>query len=177
METEVCIVGAGAAGITLARDFINEPFRVVLLESGGMHYNQQTQDLYEGQSIGRTFEDLTVSRLRYFGGTTNHWGGWCLPLDAIDFEPRDDLPYHGWPFAKSHLDPWYLRAQKVCQLGPYDYRPSSWGITSIEVPAPFSGPDFECKILQENPLRFGAVYAPALRQASRNRDLSPRQRP
>jgi len=167
LETEVCIIGAGAAGITLAREFIHSPFRVVLLESGGMEYEQETQDLYEGQSIGQTFQDLTASRLRYFGGTTNHWGGWCLPLDAIDFEPRDDLPSHGWPFPRSHLDPWYQRAQEVCQLGPYDYRPSSWGITPDKVPPPFSGPDFECKILQESPVRFGPVYAAALRQAPR----------
>lgn len=165
IEADICIVGAGAAGITLAREFIGSSLRVILLESGGMHYEQTTQDLYEGQSIGRTFEDLTLSRLRYFGGTTNHWGGWCLPLDAIDFEPRDSLPYHGWPFSKSHLDPWYRRAQRVCQLGPYEYQPSSWGIAADKIPAPFAGPDFTCKILQEHGLRFGPVYAPALRQA------------
>jgi choline dehydrogenase-like flavoprotein len=165
VDADVCIIGAGAAGITLAREFINSPFRVVLLESGGMEYEQETQNLYEGQSIGQSFKDLTACRLRYFGGTTNIWGGWCLPLDAIDFEPRDDLPNHGWPFPKSHLDPWYRRAQRVCQLGPYDYRPSSWGITPDKVPPPFSGPDFECKILQENYLRFGPVYASALREA------------
>ena len=163
LKSEVCIVGAGAAGITLAREFINSPLRVILLESGGMEYEQDTQDLYQGQSIGRSFQDLIASRLRYFGGTTNHWGGWCLPLDPIDFESRDDLPYHGWPFPRSHLDPWYKRAQDVCQLGPYDYRPSSWGITPDKVPPPFTGPDFECKILQENYLRFGPVYASALR--------------
>ena len=167
LESDVCIVGAGAAGITLAREFINSPFRVVLLESGGMGYEQETQDLYEGQSIGQNFQGLTASRLRYFGGTTNVWGGWCLPLDPIDLEPRDDLPYHGWPFPRSHLDPWYQRAQEVCQLGPYDYRPSSWGITPDKVPPPFSGPDFECKILQENYLRFGPVYASTLREAPR----------
>ena len=167
METEVCIVGAGAAGITLAREFINAPFRVMLLESGGMQYSQETQELYQGQSIGRTFEDLTVCRLRYFGGTTNHWGGYCLPLDSIDFEERDDFPHHGWPFPKSHLDPWYRRANATCQLGPHDYRPSSWGITPNKVPPPFSGPDFEVKILLENPLRFGPAYASALRQAPR----------
>lgn len=164
VDAEVCVIGAGAAGITLAREFINLPFRVVLLESGGMEYEQETQDLYQGQSIGQNFEDLTTSRLRYFGGTTNHWGGWCLPLDPIDFEPRDDLAYHGWPFPKSHLDRWYDGAQRVCQLGPYDYRPSSWGITPDKIPAPFLGPDFECKILQENYLRFGPVYASALRE-------------
>ena len=165
LDTEVCIVGAGAAGITLARELIGSSFRVLLLESGGMEYEQATQELYEGQSIGRTFEDLTVSRLRYFGGTTNHWGGWCLPLDPIDFEPRDGFPYHGWPLTRSDLDPWYRRAQTVCQLGPYDYRPATWGITPDKIPQPFAGPDFACRILQENWLRFGPVYAPELRQA------------
>jgi choline dehydrogenase-like flavoprotein len=127
IETEVCIIGAGAAGITLAREFIDSPFRVALLESGGMHFNVETQGLYAGQSIGVPFDPLTVSRLRYFGGTTNHWGGYCLPLDPIDFERRDDFPYHGWPFPKSYLDPWYARAQKVCRLGPDDYRPADCG--------------------------------------------------
>src|SRR5215472_998991 len=167
IEAEVCIVGGGAAGITLAREFINAPFRVALLESGGMEFEQATQDLYEGQSIGAPFDDLTVCRLRFFGGTTNHWGGYCLPLDAIDFEPRDDLPYHGWPFPKSHLDPWYARAQEVCRLGAYDYRLSSWGIPDSKTPPPFSGPIFQTKVLQENPVRFGSFYAPELRQAPR----------
>jgi choline dehydrogenase-like flavoprotein len=167
IETEVCIVGAGAGGITLAREFIDAPYRVALLESGGMEFDQETQGLYEGQSIGLPFDDLTACRLRFFGGTTNHWGGYCLPLDPIDFEPRDDFPYHGWPFLKSHLDLWYQRAQAVCKLGPYDYRPSSWGIPTSKVPPPFSGPDFEPKLLQENPVRFGPFYAPELRRAPR----------
>jgi choline dehydrogenase-like flavoprotein len=167
VETEVCIVGAGAAGITLAREFSDARFQVALLESGGMDYEPETQELYEGQSIGRPFQDLTASRLRFFGGTTNHWGGWCLPYDAIDFEARDDLPYHGWPFQKSHLDPWYRRAQEVCQLGPYDYRPASWGISASAIPPPFSGPHFECKILQVSPVHFGPVYASELSRAPR----------
>lgn len=167
LDTEVCIVGAGAAGITIAREFINSPFRVTLLESGGMDYSQKTEDLYEGQSIGRPYLDLTTCRLRYFGGTTNHWGGWCLPYDAIDFESREHLPYHGWPFPRSYLDAWYPRAQEVCKIGPFDYQPSSWGIRSDEVPAPFSGPDFKVKILQVSSVFFGPVYAPELRRAPR----------
>jgi choline dehydrogenase-like flavoprotein len=170
LETEVCIVGAGAAGIALAHEFIASPFRVVLLESGGMDYEMATQNLYDGQTIGQMYGGLMTARLRFFGGTTNHWGGWCLPYDAIDFEPRDDRPNYGWPFPKSHLDPWYERAQEVCGLGPYDYRPSSWGITPDKVPPPFAGPDFECKILQVPPValaRFGPAYAPVLRLAPR----------
>ena len=38
--------------------------------------------------------------LRYFGGTTNHWGGWCAPPDPIDFEERDSMPHSGWPFSE-----------------------------------------------------------------------------
>ncbi len=167
IDTEVCIIGGGAAGITLAREFIEASFRVALLESGAMDYEPETQELYDGQSIGQPFPDLTTSRLRYFGGTTNHWGGYCLPFDPIDFEPRDDFPYHGWPFSKSDLDLWYQRAQEVCQLGPYDYLPSSWGMPASAIPQPFSGPDFESKVLQENWLRFGPVYAPELQRAPR----------
>jgi choline dehydrogenase-like flavoprotein len=165
VETDVCIIGAGAAGITIAREFSDAPFRVVLLESGGMEYEPETQELYQGLSVGQPFPDLTASRLRFFGGTTNHWGGWSSPFEEIDFEARDDLPYHDWPFPKTHLDPWYRRAQDVCQLGPFDYRPARWGISSNVIPPPFSGPHFECKIIQENPLRFGPVYGPEVQRA------------
>jgi choline dehydrogenase-like flavoprotein len=164
VETEICIVGAGAAGITLAREFSNARFRVALLESGDLAFDPGTQELYEGESIGQPFE-MTGSRLRFFGGTTNHWGGWCLPYDAVDFETREDLPYHGWPFTRSYLDPWYRRAHEVCRLGPYDYRPSSWGIKTSTVPPPFAGPHFECKVLQESGVHFGPVYGPELRRA------------
>src|ERR1700693_4207316 len=95
IQTEVCIVAAGAGRITLVRECIAAPYRVARLESGGMEFDQETQGLYEGQSIGLPFDDLTACRLRFFGGTTNPWGGYCLPLDPIDFESRDDFPYHG----------------------------------------------------------------------------------
>jgi choline dehydrogenase-like flavoprotein len=166
IDSEVCIVGAGAAGVTLAREFSNARFRVTLLESGGMDYEPDTQELYEGESIGRPFGDLTASRLRFFGGTTNHWGGWCLPYDEIDFAPREEFPNHGWPFDKSHLDHWYRRAQEVCGLGPYDYRPASWGIPASAISPPFAGPHFECKILQVSQVRFGAAYAQELEHSS-----------
>ena len=167
IETEVCIIGAGAAGITLARKFSDAPFRVAVLESGGMELDAATQQLYEGRSIGGSFPDLTTSRLRFFGGATNHWGGWCLPLDAVDFDRSDNLPYHEWPFPKSSLDPWYRQAQEVCDLGPYDYRPASWGIAPSKIPPPFSGPNFESKILQVSPVYFGPVYTADLRRAPR----------
>jgi choline dehydrogenase-like flavoprotein len=165
IETAVCIIGAGAAGITLAREFIGSSFETLLLESGGFEFARDTQDLYQGAVIGRPFQDLTASRLRFFGGSTNHWAGWCAPYDAVDFEPR--FPYHGWPFGRAHLDPWYRRAQEVCQIGPFEYAPAQWGITADQLPPPFNGPIFVCKIMQQSPpTRFGPVYEPELRQAA-----------
>jgi len=167
VEAELCIVGAGASGIAIAQQFTGKAFRVVLLESGGTEFEPGTQELYEGHDIGQPYLDLATCRLRFYGGTTNHWAGWCLPLDDIDFEKREDYPYGGWPFTRSHLEQWYRRAQDICQVGPFDYEPTSWGIRSRQIPAPFNGPHFCSKVLQVSPpTRFGPVYAPLLRQAS-----------
>jgi choline dehydrogenase-like flavoprotein len=168
IETEVCIVGAGAAGITLAREFTNSGFRVALLESGDTKPAMETQELYAGSNIGRPYFDPKRHRLRYFGGTTNHWGGWCALPDSLDFEVREGIPYSGWPFSRAYLEPWYRRAQAVCELGPYGYELSDWGIVRADIPQPFNGPHFICQVLQRSPpTRFGAVYETVLRQASR----------
>jgi choline dehydrogenase-like flavoprotein len=166
IETEVCIVGAGAAGITLAREFANSSFRVILLESGGVELEEATQDLYAGGDIGRPYDFFPASRLRYYGGTTNHWGGWCDMPNSVDFETREGVPYSGWPFSLSYLEPWYRRAQPVLQLGPYGYALSDWGIGARDIPEPFRGPHFVCQALHQSPpTRFGPEYASELRQA------------
>jgi choline dehydrogenase-like flavoprotein len=158
IETDVCIVGAGAAGITLAKEFIGKPFRVCLLESGGFEFDEKTQDLYRGESFG-VHIPLNATRLRYFGGSTNHWGSYCRPLDEIDFEKRDWVPYSGWPFKRSELDPYYQRAQSICQLGPFTYNPEFWE-TKTSPRLPFVDSRVMTSIFQkrEPPLRFGTTY-------------------
>lgn len=135
LETEVCIVGAGPAGITLAREFSSANFRVCLLESGGLEFDQKTQSLCNGESVGNLFGSLNDQRRLQFGGTANCWkirlgenqiGVRYVPLDNIDFEKRDWLPYSGWPFEKSHLDEFYERAQVVCKLGSFAYDAEFW---------------------------------------------------
>jgi choline dehydrogenase-like flavoprotein len=166
ITAEICIVGGGAAGITLARDFNRSGFACALLESGGMEFDSSTQELYDGDNIGRPFLDLTTCRLRYFGGTTNHWAGWCLPLDPIDFETREGMPYRGWPFARSALEPWYRRAQEVCQIGPFNYSAANWGIVRSKLPAPFRGPHFVPRVIQLSPpTRFASAYGPELQSS------------
>jgi choline dehydrogenase-like flavoprotein len=165
IQTDVCIIGAGAAGITLARQFVGQPFRVCLLESGGLEFEKETQSLYAGESTGFPYPPLDTARLRYFGGTTNHWTGWCQPLDDIDFETRPWVPYSGWPFSKEHLDPFYARAQSLCELGPYRYDADAWDTPS----APrfnFIGDRVTTKIIQLSPpTRFGEVYRDAIARA------------
>ena len=87
-ETDICIIGGGAAGITLALQFINTSHRVCILESGGNEYEQNTQDLYQGDNVWLNY-DLEASRLHFLGGATNHWNGWCAPLDKSDFEKKE----------------------------------------------------------------------------------------
>ncbi|NJM64425.1 MAG: GMC family oxidoreductase [Acaryochloris sp. RU_4_1] len=135
LETHVCIIGAGPVGITLAREFANQDFQVCLLESGGLAFDADIQSLSGGTVIGDPYPDVSSTRLRQFGGTSHTWEGEnghkeygfrCLPLDEIDFEQRDWLPYSGWPFTRAHLDPFYERAHQVCQIGPYTYKAEDW---------------------------------------------------
>jgi len=113
---DVCIVGAGAAGLTLARRLVAEGRQVLLLESGGIDYAADTANLNDGENVGYPYYDLEDARLRFFGGTTAIWGGRCAELDAIDFEKRDWLPWSGWPFGKETLAPWYAQARAELQL-------------------------------------------------------------
>ncbi len=127
LEAEVCIVGAGAAGVALARDLMNTGRDVCLLEAGGMDYDERTQSIFKGNNIGMEYYDLDHSRLRFFGGTTNVWGGRSIPLDPIDFEKRDWVPHSGWPITLEDLQPYYRIAHDSLELGEYDYETGNWG--------------------------------------------------
>ena len=125
-ESDVCIVGAGVAGITLARQLMQQGHSVCLLESGGLDFEQATQDLYRGANVGMTYYDLDQSRLRFFGGTTSIWGGRCALLDPIDFERRDWVPHSGWPIDRADLDPYYKIAHTHFELGDFNYEHDLW---------------------------------------------------
>ena len=126
LEAEVCIVGAGAAGVALARDLMKAGRDVCLLEGGGMDYEDNTQALFEGENVGMEYYDLDHSRLRFFGGTTNIWGGRSVPLDPIDFKKRDWVPHSGWPITLDDLQDYYRIAHDSLELGEYDYEPGMW---------------------------------------------------
>jgi choline dehydrogenase-like flavoprotein len=116
VRTDVAIVGAGAAGITLALELAAKGLAVCLLESGGTQPDWANQSLYSGRSVGLPHCPLDVCQLRYLGGNTNAWGGWCRPLEPIDFEPRPWVEASGWPFPIEELAPYYRRAHEICQV-------------------------------------------------------------
>lgn len=131
IHCDVCIAGAGAAGITLALALASHGWHVVLLESGGLEFEPETQDLYAGRNIGRSYFDLDATRLRYLGGSTNHWGGMCAPFDERDFQVRPWVPHSGWPIARADLEPYYPAAHEILDLGPFDYDPARLASTPL----------------------------------------------
>lgn len=122
IHCDICIAGAGAAGVTLALSLAERHYRVVLLEAGGFDYEEETQDPYVGQIIGRPYHEIATTRLRFLGGSTNHWGGMCSHLEPYDFEKRAWVPYSGWPITYDDVEPWYKRAHPWLELGAFDYR-------------------------------------------------------
>lgn len=166
IETDLAIIGAGAAGITIAREMRNSGLKVTLIESGGLDFEADTQALYQGENKGVDYP-LDGARLRYFGGSTNHWGGWCRPLADIDFEERDWLPHSGWPITRSDLNPFYERAQDLCQLGSTDFDDhEGWRRQANLQPIPLAGEDVVTRyFIFSQPTRFGEVYRSDIRQA------------
>lgn len=122
LDCDIVIVGAGAAGVPLAHEFLNTSLSVILLESGGFRSERETQDLYKGQVLDpERHGPLDKYRRRCFGGTTTVWGGRCAPFDEIDFERRPHVPHSGWPLSRHDMDPFYQRAHVYCDVGHYTY--------------------------------------------------------
>lgn len=157
VKTDICIVGAGVAGIVLAREFRGLGMSVAVLESGGLQPDRTTQSLYWGESVGYPYFPLDLSRASGFGGSSNRWsvpigkealGVRLRALDEIDFEEREWVPFSGWPFNKSHLDPYYERAHSVCHIGPYTYDAHDWEESVASRALPFASDRVRTTIFQ-----------------------------
>jgi choline dehydrogenase-like flavoprotein len=131
IEADVCVVGGGPTGLTLARELGGRDLRVCLLESGGREFDADTQALAAGRVSGGAAEPLHESRCRRLGGSAHLWrepiaaggapGLRVAPLEAVDFARRDWLLYSGWPFARATLEPYYERVHRALDLGPVEY--------------------------------------------------------
>jgi hypothetical protein len=158
LYTDVCIIGAGVAGITAAKEFAKSRHDVIVLESGGEYPNVESQTLTQGRNSGLKYYDLDTTRVRAFGGTSLLWsldlnreesvGVRLRDMDSIDFEKRDWIPNSGWPFTKKTLDPYYERAHKFCKIGPHNYDIEYWEDKSETPRLSFKGRSVETVIFQ-----------------------------
>ena len=161
-DFDLCIVGAGAAGITIAREFARTNLRVCVLESGGLHSDAAVNGLSEIDDVGRLPGNEGSNRLRYFGGTTNRWGGHCTPLEPDDFKKQDWIAYSGWPYDYNELHPYYIRAHGVLGLGKFDYGTESIASALGFETFPFDRKTLATTVSRYNPVRFGTKFGDEL---------------
>lgn len=120
--SDVCIIGGGPAGISLALRLEKQGRSVLLLESGGPRETERSRDLNRGAADPPgSHEPLDENRRRQWGGASAVWGGRCIPFDALDFEEREWVPLSGWPFPRAHLDPYYVDAVALCEAGSMSF--------------------------------------------------------
>jgi len=117
IETDVCLVGSGPAGWTIAEELRGSGLRVLLVESGGL---EPTPDSSESLAIEGVGIPLINGRDRALGGTSITWSGRLTALDAVDYEARSWIPKSGWPFGSEELAPYLDRASAHLGGGPYD---------------------------------------------------------
>lgn len=166
LTPDICIVGGGAAGVTVALELMASGKQVLILESGGHAEEEATQALYSGETANADMHPPPDKyRYRVFGGSTTIWGGRCIPYDPIDFEARDYLPMSGWPFGYDELAPHYPRANELVEAGKYAYTAE----TTYDGPSPAMIEGFTSTRVTQNtlerfsmPTNFGATYGPQI---------------
>jgi hypothetical protein len=111
VERDVCIVGGGPVGIALALELSRLGKSVLLLESGGVEVRKDVQLLSDARIADLDQHvPMNLAVQRRLGGTSNLWGGRCVPMDDLDFEPRPTLNQSGWPISAADLAPFLSAA-------------------------------------------------------------------
>jgi choline dehydrogenase-like flavoprotein len=156
-QYDVCVCGTGPAGIPIARKLAARGKKVLLLEGGGLTYSEESQRHYRGSSVGRPIY-LEGIRLRYLGGTSNHWTGLCALLDPITFEAHDGPGLPGWPISREQVLSELNEATEILDIAGTDLAPS-------KQPG-FVSPWFDrYSVAYSPPTRFFEKYGAELRQS------------
>ena len=166
---DVCIVGGGAVGLSMAAALVRSSLRVAILEAGGARQTKAAQALYKGELADPSVHPfLHHFRVRALGGTSRVWGGRCVPLDTIDFERREWVTNSGWPITRGTLLPYYTRAQDVVEAGRFDYDPASaLPHSQAEIVPGLDGNLFETRLERfSRPTNIWKRYKRILRRAS-----------
>jgi hypothetical protein len=122
IKTDICIVGAGIAGLSLASELEGAGFKIVLVESGDLEPQSSTQALYSGiVESDSGHPDLEASRFREVGGSCVKWGAYCIPFDPADFSNRGLADVGIWPFDYQELRQGFEKACHFLGIGSFDF--------------------------------------------------------
>ena len=169
IRTDICIVGSGAAGLSVANEFLGTSREVCILEGGGYGPNEETQSLYDLESIGYPIRENFMSRARYYGGTCNLWAGRTMRLEPIDLAQRSWIPNSGWPMPYSELARYYHEGTRALRLPSFQ--------TFDQIAHPLHMSEKEISLFDNDqlraipilwgtkPFRFGTAYKSKLQKA------------
>jgi choline dehydrogenase-like flavoprotein len=143
LRTDICVIGAGPAGLTLARECIGSAFSVLVLESGRYEPDAAAQDLAGSRIDSPYYEPdaMAGARRRQFGGTANDWVHVAWPgksrtyartmtAEPIDLAAKPWQPGSGWPFDLAELRRYYDRAHLAWAGTAVDDDPARWSTPS-----------------------------------------------
>lgn len=118
---DVCVIGSGAAGITVAHQLNGTGLRVIVLEGGGIKRDESAEaDSWSIDYHGEPQRNPNPARGRWFGGSTNLWFGRIAAPDPTDFEPRAWVPHSGWPLTLEDVRPWLTTAAAILDVPNFD---------------------------------------------------------
>ena len=128
VRAQVCVVGAGIAGLVLARKLALAGVDVVVLEAGGHSIEDSGQRLFAAAELkGQPHVGTTEGRFRVFGGTSLRWGGQVLSMSADGAD--------AWPVGPEELRPFVAEAEGLLEVGTRSFEASDF-FRAIGEPVP-----------------------------------------
>jgi choline dehydrogenase-like flavoprotein len=153
LAADVCVIGSGAAGLTLATELCESSLKMIVLAGGPEHIAAHAQALYRVDMAGLRMGGAERLRFRAFGGSTRRWAGQLLPFVDEDFQAREWVPHSGWPISLADLAPYYTRASEALRVPPFPQGGRAQWPQDMPAADAFDQADFEryCSVFMANP--------------------------
>lgn len=95
-QCEVCVIGAGAAGIYLAVELVSRGLDVLLIEAGDITCTDGAAIGFDARFDAELYPAAVTGRLFGLGGSTSRWGGLLIPHSRHDVRGNGTLEFDVW---------------------------------------------------------------------------------